>query len=109
MRSPNTIISIGQVALAMRLLIPSLVFICIFHMAATSQSLPAGYMHCSFEGGDCLFDGTKQVWFGADTRWIKMVATNGTTCDTATFGSDPAQGVEKQCHILQSRIRQSAY
>lgn len=81
-----------------RLVLP--LFILLFvQSVANAQSLPEGYVSCAKEGEQCQFQGTKEVRYGADTRWKIMTATNGIKCDYVTFGGDPAYGTHKQCYI----------
>ena len=68
---------------------------------ATSNplALPQGFVACAKEGEQCEFRGTKEVRYGADSRWKIMTVTNGVKCDYVTFGGDPAYGTHKQCYI----------
>lgn len=64
----------------------------------TAQALAASYSWCAGEGGTCSFSGTREVRFGADSRWTTKVATGSISCSTGTFG-DPAYGTPKSCQV----------
>lgn len=80
-------------------LVLSFCFIVIARAAAGAQALPDGFTSCAGENEQCQFTGTKEVRYGADTRWKIMTATDGLKCDYTTFGGDPAYGTVKQCYI----------
>ncbi|HSU21734.1 MAG TPA: pilus assembly protein PilY, partial [Variovorax sp.] len=63
---------------------------------STSLDLPSDALRCTVENGTCLFLGTREVWYGVDTRWSVLKLANNTQCNNATFG-DPAPGTGKAC------------
>lgn len=69
--------------------------------AATQSCTPpiTGWTHCADQEQLCSFSGTRRVRFGADTRWTEREFTNGTLCNSTTFGGNPAQGALKTCQL----------
>jgi len=57
----------------------------------------ATWTPCANEGETCAFDGLKRVRFGILGHYVYLTATGGVTCDVATFGDDPVEGIPKQC------------
>jgi hypothetical protein len=53
---------------------------------------------CADEDGYCRFYGTRDVFYGADDRYVVLALTNGTPCMNGVFG-DPAPGVRKACYL----------
>lgn len=53
---------------------------------------------CADEGDTCKFNGTKNVKYGADTRWTTKTFTDKTACNNKIFG-DPAPGAHKACYL----------
>lgn len=74
-------------------------FVLLFIQAGIKAQAPANYMSCAKEGERCIFEGTKEVMYGAGTKWAKKTATNFIDCGISGFGSDPFPNVLKQCYI----------
>ncbi|OXM82575.1 Ig-like domain-containing protein [Paenibacillus rigui] len=53
---------------------------------------------CASEGQPCTFTGTKVVRYGANGSYLYKMLTNSATCNTTTFGGDPAYMVAKSCY-----------
>jgi hypothetical protein len=64
----------------------------------TAATLPTGFTHCSGEGGQCSFTGTRSVAYGAGSYTFKTV-TSGTACTNDAFGIDPAANLLKSCYV----------
>jgi hypothetical protein len=61
---------------------------------------PAGYTFCASEALVCSVTGTKEVQYGANGKYHnKKDVTGPVTCNSATFGGDPAFGTYKSCYI----------
>jgi len=58
------------------------------------------WVRCSSEGGNCRFEGRKEVRYGAGDRWSQKSARHNIRCSNDVFG-DPAPGVVKACYIRQ--------
>ena len=69
------------------------------HCDATG--LPAGYIKCADENGYCSFNGTQNVYYGADSCYKVKTFTNGVNCNNDVFG-DPLPGVAKACYVPSS-------
>ena len=76
-----------------------LLFVLFFVQTGINAQAPANYMSCAKEGERCIFEGTKEVMYGAKGGFAKKTATNFIDCGVREFGSDPAPGVLKQCYI----------
>jgi type IV pilus assembly protein PilY1 len=63
---------------------------------STSLDLPSDAVRCAGENENCRLIGTREVWYGVDTRWAVLKLTNNTQCTNAIFG-DPAPGTGKAC------------
>jgi hypothetical protein len=64
---------------------------------------PTGeWIECATQGQRCEFAGTRRVRYGIDTRWIEREATGGITCDSPSFGGNPASGALKTCQLRGS-------
>jgi hypothetical protein len=63
-------------------------------------SLPSGATKCGDEGGTCNFNGTSDVYYGANGNYVvKTGVTNTIPCTTAAFGGcDPSYGTIKSCY-----------
>lgn len=60
---------------------------------------PSGYTLCASEGQRCSFTGTKDVAYGANTKFnYQFGVTNGIDCTNGAFG-DAIIGVPKACYI----------
>jgi hypothetical protein len=57
----------------------------------------AQWQRCANQDETCRFKGQALVRYGAEGRYTYQVARNRILCDVRDFGSDPAQGVLKQC------------
>ena len=59
---------------------------------------------CAAEGGVCIWNGTKDVAFGANGMYIVMMSLPSGTwsplpCTLGTVGVDPVPGVRKACYF----------
>lgn len=63
----------------------------------------ADWRACAKENAVCAFEGTREVQYGAGSKWITRTFTNGVKCDNASFGVDPLQGKEKSCKVSTVR------
>jgi subtilisin family serine protease len=62
----------------------------------TAVYVATQWTFCANENQFCSFTGTKLVRYGAGTSFNFQTATNGISCDNATFG-DPIVGTVKHC------------
>jgi hypothetical protein len=62
---------------------------------------------CAQENGKCSFTGTREVRYGAGTKWAIKTFTSSTTCSNAVFG-DPANGVVKSCQYSSAVLADPA-
>lgn len=85
----------GSVAAAAALLLASLGALA----ASPAQAAGAESSVCAQEGGFCSFDGTREVKYGADGRYVVKALDGGTPCTNDVFG-DPAWGIRKACAVL---------
>ncbi|HZS04725.1 MAG TPA: hypothetical protein VFD58_07815 [Blastocatellia bacterium] len=74
-------------------------FVLLLLQTGINAQAPANYMSCAQEGERCIFEGTKEVLYGARGGFARKTATNFIDCGVAGFGSDPAPNVRKQCYI----------
>ena len=58
----------------------------------------AGWTVCAPENGGCIFDGTRQVLYGANGSYNYRTATGAIACGNSAFG-DPLYGVVKSCLV----------
>ena len=58
-----------------------------------------GWTRCAVEGGQCRFEGTQTVRYGANGRYVTKRFNARVTCSAAVFGRDPAPGVAKACDV----------
>jgi hypothetical protein len=58
----------------------------------------AGWTACAPENRGCIFDGTRQVLYGANGSYNSRTATGSIACDNSAFG-DPLYGVVKSCLV----------
>ena len=68
----------------------------------------ATWIKCANEGGvgtnACIFGGTRDVRYGADTRWAyKYGVVVNVDCNNANFG-DPAPGTSKACYTHPDKV-----
>lgn len=64
---------------------------------------PAGYTLTSDEGDKVNVNGTKDVAFGSNGKFIYLFNQTGDVdCNRSAFGSDPVPGVKKKCYIRNS-------
>ena len=67
-------------------------------VTSENQALPGGTTECASENGVCSgLSGTKEIWYGAGTKWKVAPATGSVSCTNGVFG-DPIQGTAKKCH-----------
>jgi hypothetical protein len=57
----------------------------------------SGWTKCADEGGNCSFNGTMVVRYGANGSYYYQTATNGIGCNNGVFG-DPIVGTYKACY-----------
>src|SRR4029077_16676677 len=65
----------------------------------TAVYVATQWTFCANENQFCSFTGTKLVRYGAGTSFNFQTATNGISCDNATFG-DPIVGTVKHCDYM---------
>lgn len=53
---------------------------------------------CATENNNCAFTGTREVWYGAGTKWAVAPVSNGVSCSNGVFG-DPISGTVKACYL----------
>ena len=63
---------------------------------------PDGAAFCAIEGERCEFKGKGTVAYGANGVFTYLEATDGISCDNATFGGDPTPNVFKSCYLKQN-------
>ena len=80
----------------LRLLLAS-ALLAIIQPAAVGQRTDG--THCAFEGELCSFQGTQDVSYGAQGKWITKTATGSIKCGVAAFGGDPGSGGRRSCKI----------
>jgi hypothetical protein len=73
-------------------------------LAAATPAPATTWTTCAAENAVCRFIGTKQVRYGADTRYVTKTVTNGTACTNAVFG-DPAPNVVKTCAYANATVK----
>ncbi len=61
-------------------------------------SLSVSWTYCAADSGNCAFNGTKMVRFGAGTTYVTKIISGGTPCNNTVFG-DPIYGTVKHCDI----------
>lgn len=64
----------------------------------TSQTLPSDASECASEGGTCSVAGIKEVWYGADTRWVVVPISGSIPCNSHEVLGDPATDTVKKCY-----------
>jgi hypothetical protein len=57
---------------------------------------PVTWTACASENGTCSFSGTREVRYGAGTRFASRMFTGSASCSNSVFG-DPAPNVVKAC------------
>ncbi|RYX92360.1 MAG: pilus assembly protein PilY [Comamonadaceae bacterium] len=67
------------------------------------SGLHSSFTDCAGENGTCSFSGTREIAYGADTRFFfkTITSNNGYGCNNNNFG-DPASGTVKRCFIRSS-------
>lgn len=68
---------------------------------AAPQAATAGWQYCSAEGGSCQVQGPSLLRYGAGGNYAYRETSVNMTCNNASFGGDPAEGQQKQCHALR--------
>jgi beta-glucanase (GH16 family) len=58
----------------------------------------SAWSQCATENTTCSFEGTKEVRYGAGTKWATQTATGSIACNNSVFG-DPAVGTQKVCEV----------
>lgn len=67
-----------------------------FNSTALPADAAAGF--CANENANCAFVGTKEVWYGAKTKWKVAPAADGVQCRNSVFG-DPISSTAKKCYV----------
>lgn len=71
-------------------------------MTSSTSGGPSGYAYCAQEGQRCNFSGTKDVAYGANSRFnYRTGVSGGIDCNNNVFG-DPIPGTGKACYIKDS-------
>ncbi|WP_229504870.1 glycoside hydrolase family 64 protein [Massilia mucilaginosa] len=72
--------------------------------AAASSAAPSTteWTFCAADNGECIFTGNQTVRYGAGSSFTSKKFDWAASCNTATFGGDPAPGVAKHCEITSS-------
>jgi hypothetical protein len=65
---------------------------------APATSSTGTWTTCATEGGTCTFSGTRQVRYGAGSKFVTKTFTTKTACSNAVFG-DPAYKTVKNCTV----------
>jgi hypothetical protein len=73
-------------------------FFFIVSPANAMQERESAWTKCADEGERCNFNGTRQVRYGAQNKWMLRDLKNGADCNNQTFG-DPIPGVTKHCEL----------
>jgi hypothetical protein len=66
-------------------------------LAFAGTGAAAEWVTCAQEGGNCAFQGRKEVAFGSGNRWFTRNYSDGVKCSSTSFGGDPSPGVVKSC------------
>lgn len=67
--------------------------------AVSSAPTTTQWTYCAADNGDCIFTGNQTVRYGAGTSFVSKSFDWAASCNSATFGSDPAPGAAKHCDI----------
>lgn len=59
------------------------------------------WAYCTWQGGTCTFNGTRQVRYGTATASITKTFTGKVLCVDSVFG-DPAYGIPKTCWVANT-------
>ena len=70
-------------------------------VAYTASS--ATWATCAGEGGQCVFNGTRGVRYGAGSSFVYGSFSNGVACSNATFG-DPTPKTLKHCELSDTEL-----
>ncbi|MFB9242801.1 glycoside hydrolase family 64 protein [Massilia antarctica] len=71
-------------------------------LASSSAPSSTEWTFCANENGDCIFTGNQTVRFGAGSSFTSKKFDWAASCNSGTFGVDPAPGVAKHCEITSS-------
>lgn len=80
---------------------PMVVKTCQLQNVTTTTTTSTSWPFCANENSLCAFSGTRNVRYGADTRWVTRSVSasgGGVLCSNAVFG-DPAYGSAKTCQL----------
>lgn len=72
-------------------------------VAAPPGGAPA-WTRIAVEGQNFTISGTQTVRYGVGSSWIAKDITSGGSCTNGFFGSDPIQGVIKECDVSASPV-----
>ncbi|SMF20000.1 Pectate lyase [Alteromonadaceae bacterium Bs31] len=61
------------------------------------------YTYCADEGDTCSFSGTREVRYGANSKYNYLIAAGSIACNNKTFG-DPIYGTRKTCEFSNTAI-----
>lgn len=62
-------------------------------------SADSGWTRCAVEGGECVFEGTRTVAYGANLSHAYRSVNGRVACTNAGIGEDPAFGFAKTCWV----------
>jgi len=77
----------------------------VLHSSDLGAQTSSQFQTCATEGERCVFEGTREVYFGADKRWKKQVHTGEVDCKVSVFG-DPAPDTPKSCTVRTTALSQ---
>lgn len=66
---------------------------------ATAAAVGDTWETVALEGRSFTLASATVVRYGAGTRWVQRTLSDTVSCTNATFGSDPAFGVQKSCQV----------
>ena len=66
---------------------------------ATAAAVGDTWQTVALEGRSFTLATATVVRYGAGTRWVQRTLSGTVSCTNATFGSDPAFGVQKSCQV----------
>jgi hypothetical protein len=76
--------------------VPKKCYVAVSGQASNFKS-PPRWEACAREDGNCAFNGTRRVRFGANDKYLYKVASGKIRCSVSSFGGDPTPGVVKSC------------
>jgi hypothetical protein len=76
--------------------------------SSTATTGSAGWTTIASESSSFSVSGTKEVRYGAGTKWTQKTVAGNAECTNEFFGSDPALGTEKTCQVLEGSAAASS-